>query len=78
MIAEPYTARQCPICKTWVYCADGPFAEDPPDPTKTLADYDHWANFHADPALLNLPAVGFPYFDWNDEPVEAIKEGGDR
>ena len=72
MIAAPYTARQCPICKTWVYTADGPFAED--DETKTIADFDHWARLHADPAELNKAAIGFPFFTWNDQPVEAERE----
>jgi hypothetical protein len=67
-IAEPYTARRCDICDTWIYCADGPFAEG--DPTKTIADYDHWAAHHATPAELAGPVIGFPYMPWNDGPVK--------
>lgn len=68
--APPYTARRCPVCGEWVYCADGPFAEG--DPTKTVADWNHWEARHLDPATDTGPgsAVGFPFFDWNDEPVD--------
>jgi hypothetical protein len=71
--AEPYDARQCPICEVWVYTAAGPFAEGD-DPTKTLADYLHWAAEHADPAELGASVVGFPYFGYNEVPVEAVAE----
>lgn len=68
--AEPYTARQCPECETWVYVADGPFAEG--DPTKTLADTLHWERLH----LEKSPATSFgrPYFYFNETPVEATLE----
>jgi hypothetical protein len=72
--AEPFDARQCPTCKVWVYTAAGPFAEDN-DPTKTLADYNHWAREHATPEDLAGSVVGFPYFDYNEQPVEAVLEG---
>jgi hypothetical protein len=68
MIAPPFTARQCPICKQWIYCANGPFAED--DPTKTLADWYHYDREHRPAGTGNEAVVGFPFFDWNDEPVE--------
>jgi hypothetical protein len=66
--AAPYTARQCPVCKVWVYCADGPFAEG--DRTKTLADWHHWEANHLDPAEATAMAIGFPMFMWNDGPVK--------
>ena len=71
MIAAPYDARQCPICETWIYIAAGPFAEG--DATKTLADFYHWAGKHATPEELSATAVGFPFFDYNAEPVEAVR-----
>jgi len=68
--AEPYTARRCPDCEVWVYVADGPFAEG--DRTKTLADADHYERHHQ-PAPVE-GAFGFPYFDWNTETVQAVRE----
>jgi hypothetical protein len=70
VIAEPYDARQCPVCKAWIYTAVGPFAEDN-DPTKTLADYEHWATEHATEDQLSNFVIRYPYFDYNDQPVEA-------
>jgi hypothetical protein len=66
MIAGPYTSRQCPVCKVWVYCADGPFAEN--DRTKTLADWEHWEKHHA--ASAPRDRLGFPFFPWNEASVE--------
>ena len=69
--AEPYTARQCPECDTWVYVDDGPFAEN--DPTKTVADWRHWERLHLYEADQG-DAIGFPYFNFNETPVEAMIE----
>jgi hypothetical protein len=73
LMAQPYDARQCPKCKVWVFTAAGPFAEG--DPTKTVADWLHWEAEHLDPAEADKPAIGFPFFSYNDEPVEAVHEG---
>ncbi len=69
--AEPYTTRRCPECETWVYVDDGPFAEN--DPTKTVADWLHWERLHLDEAD-RASAIGFPYFNFNETPVEATIE----
>lgn len=74
IVAEPYDAGQCPICKVWVYLAAGPFAEDN-DPTKPLADYNHWAREHATPEELSGSVIGFPFFSYNEQSVEAVLEG---
>lgn len=69
--AQPYEARRCPICNTWIYTAGGPFSED--DPTKTYADYDHLHTEH--PEVIQGAgngSVGFPFFSYNDEPVDAV------
>lgn len=66
MIAGPYTSRQCPTCKVWVYCADGPFAEG--DRTKTLADWEHWEKHHLATSVRD--PLGFPFFPWNEASVE--------
>ena len=71
--AEPYDARLCPVCETWIYVADGPFAEG--DPTKPLADFNHWRREHAtEEEKIPGATVTFPFFDYNDEPVEAVVE----
>lgn len=70
--AEPYDARQCPECETWVYTAAGPFAEG--DRTKTMADWLHWERFHLEEHPTPATAIGFPFFDYNDTPVEAVLE----
>jgi hypothetical protein len=72
VIAAPYEARQCPRCETWVYCAGGPFSEG--DRTKTLADWNHWERHHLADADRAGTSIGFPYFPWNQTPVEATKE----
>ena len=64
--AAPYTARRCDECDTWIYCADGPFAEG--DPTKTLADAVHYEAVHG---VEPGPVVSFPFMSWNDETVTA-------
>lgn len=38
------------------------------------ADYLHWEAEHATPAELDRDVIGFPFFDYNDEPVTATKE----
>jgi len=68
--AQPFEARQCPICKLWIFTAAGPFAEG--DPTKTQADYYHWEAAHATAEQLNASPVAFPYFTFNKEPVTAM------
>lgn len=69
--AQPFEARQCPECKLWIFTAAGPFAED--DPTKTEADWLHWEAEHLpdDPAAREAVTIGFPFFSYNEEPVEA-------
>lgn len=69
--AEPYTARRCPACETWVYVAGGPFAEG--DPTKTVADWLHWQRLHLDDGDT-ATTIGFPYFYFNETAVEASLE----
>lgn len=71
IVAGPYEARQCPICKVWVYTAAGPFGEDG-DPTKTLADYLHWENEHSVGAEAAAAVVSFPFFDYNTTSVQAV------
>lgn len=70
--AEPWTARQCPTCGVWVYVADGPFAED--DPTKSLTDWFHWRDEHLPDEDRGAVAIGFPFFMYNDQPVDAVNE----
>jgi len=65
--AQPYEARLCTVCDTWIYTAAGPFAEG--DPTKTMADILHY-EAHA----LARDGIGFPFMRFNEEPVRAIKE----
>lgn len=68
--APAFTARQCPACDTWVYVADGPFAEG--DPTKPLAGAMHYDLWHA--TAEDRGRVGIPYMRWNTEPVRAVRE----
>lgn len=70
--AQPYEARQCPECRVWIYTAAGPFAEG--DPTKTEADWLHWEAEHLPVEELehSVGAIGFPFFPYNEEPVEAV------
>jgi hypothetical protein len=72
VIAAPYDARRCPDCDTWIYTAAGPFAED--DPTKTMADFLHWSREHATEEERTATCVGFPFFDYNEAPVSALRE----
>lgn len=65
--AEPFTARRCPECGVWVYTDDGPFAEG--DRTKTLADFEHWEREHEGKGTDFIP-----FFPYNEEPVEAVRE----
>jgi hypothetical protein len=66
VVVGPYEARLCPACRTWIYTAAGPFAEE--DPTKTLADLNHWEDAgHQRPEGMTF---GRPYFHWNTKPVE--------
>lgn len=86
VLAGPYCARLCPDCDTWIYTAAGPFAEG--DPTKTLADMNHWEREHdevktlADEAerVRTEPIVLMrPFMQFNKEPVWAVlEEGSDR
>jgi hypothetical protein len=82
VLAHPYDARRCPICGVWVFTAAGPF--DPkegipgpdgriyPDETKELATFLHWRDEHATPEDLSGDQIGFPFFDYNDVPVQAV------
>lgn len=70
--AEPYTARQCPDCNVWVYCDDGPFAEN--DRTKTVADWLHYRDEHMPADDAGKSVIGFPYFSYNDTAVTAVRE----
>lgn len=74
VLAQPYDARQCPECGVWVYTADGPFAEN--DRTKTEADWLHWRDEHGSGGDDEIApgVIGFPFFRYNDEPVQAVKE----
>lgn len=73
LIAAPFDARLCGGCDTWIYTANGPFAEDN-DPTKTLADFMHWEREHATPEELSGSAIGFPFMPYNEEAVSAVWE----
>jgi hypothetical protein len=68
VIAAPYDARQCPVCKVWVYVAAGPFSEG--DRTKTVADWNHWEAFHLTPETSEM----YPFFPFNDSVVQAVQE----
>lgn len=70
--APPYTARQCPECKVWVYVDLAPFGED--DPTKSLRDCFHWEREHATDDEKGAAVFGFPFFTYNDATVEAVIE----
>lgn len=68
--AAPYNARQCPECKVWVYTAAGPFAEG--DRSKTVADFNHWAENHMPEEDRGKTTIGFPYFGYNTRLVRAV------
>lgn len=70
--AQPYEARRCPECHLWIYTAAGPFAEG--DPTKTEADWLHWEAEHLpeEETAREALSIGFPFFPYNEEPVEAV------
>ena len=70
MIAEPYRARQCPACETWVFTDAEPFAEN--DRTKTQRDWLHWERYHL--AEAEPRSFGFPFFRYNTEAVDAVLE----
>jgi hypothetical protein len=73
VLAQPYDACQCPRCEAWIYVADGPFAEQ--DPTKEMATWLHWRDEHlTDEERTETRAIGFPLFDYNEQPVEAVRE----
>ena len=65
--AQPFTARYCDECDTYIYVAGGPFADD--DPTCTLADGIHWEIAHG----LDYPEyeIGIPFMFWNEKTVQA-------
>lgn len=73
--AQPYEARRCPECHLWIYTAAGPFAEG--DPTKAEADWLHWEAEHLAEAPPSASAFGFPFFTYNEEPVEAVTTHSD-
>lgn len=73
-----WTARRCPDCNVWIYCDDGPFAEG--DRTKTEADWLHYSRFHTPTVnpggitgVNGADVIGFPYFEWNEVPVIAVR-----
>lgn len=69
--AGPYMARKCPICGVWVFTDAGPFGEG--DPTKTVADWDHYeAEHQAEHEGDDGPVLGMPFFQHNEVGVEAI------
>ena len=75
--AEPYQARRCPECDKWIFTDAAPFSEN--DRTKTERDWVHWERFHEDPATREsgpngAVVIGFPFFTYNTEPVEAVYE----
>jgi hypothetical protein len=60
--AAPFTAKQCPECKVWIHH----------DPTSAITtDYIHWKIEHE--ATEPEDCIGFPYFFWNEETVDAIQ-----
>jgi len=64
-VARPFAARQCPVCGTWVRCS-----------LKSRGPGNDWRHYStAHPDLLAADQadprnIGFPYFQWNEEPVQ--------
>lgn len=57
--AEPFTARHCSICDTWVSVQG--------EGTKTTADLDHWVEQHQ-----TGPDDRRPFARWNENPVAVV------
>jgi hypothetical protein len=76
VVAQPHDACQCPRCKVWIYVAAGPFADE--DPTKEMATWLHWRDEHLtdEERRDQTRAFAFPLFDYNEQPVEAIRARG--